>query len=1068
MQNLLQKYVTELQSKHQTGQAREGAYRSALEELLENVNKEIKAINEPERTEAGAPDLVLMKDDIPRGYVEAKDVDKGLDGLTDSDQLQRYISAFDNVVFTNYLDFYFYREGEKYAEVSIGELQGNEITTQAENFEQLANLLEDFLGRTSRSIKSADKLAEIMAEKAKLLRDRVRNVLDDDSQDTEVHDQFEAFEKVLIKDLDEDGFADMYAQTIVYGLLAARYNDKTLDSFSREEAHELLPAGNPFLSKFFKHIRGSEYDIRLNWIIDDLISAFLASDVHEIMHKEFEQKRRDPMMHFYETFLGEYDKELKQSRGVFYTPQPIVSFITQSVDQILQDKFDLSDGIANTDTVEIEEESQGYDRRRKDDKKRVKRNVPRVQILDPATGTGTFLNQVIKDTYTKFEDKKGAWKSYVNQHLNPRLWGFELMMAPYTMAHLNLDMTLSETGVEDIDDRFGIYLTNTLEEPKREVPNLFMTKWLSKESREANRVKEDMPIRVVLGNPPYSGISSNKGDWITDLIEDYKYVDGEHFGEKKHWLGDDYVKFIRFAEDQIDKTGEGVVAYITNHGYLDNPTFRGMRWHLMNTFDEIYVLDLHGNSNKGETTPDGPKDENVFDIQQGVAIFLGVKTEEGSDELADVYHDEIYGKRDSKYDYLSDNSWKDLGWKQINPQEKYYFFTNKDFSSRAEYREGVKLNELFPKNVTGVVTARDKFAISYDKKELVERMVRFADPEKSTEDVREEFFSHKRSSKYPKGDSRGFKVPEARESIRDNNHAEYVKRIEYRPFDRRYIYYSGDIVDWPRESVLRHVTNHKNIALGFSRQAVTEGGFSHALVFKSILDNRAFHSNKGIPVEAPLYIYPDEDSLFEDGETRKPNLDDDVISEWGSSLGLKFTSDHQNSNEGDQNTFSPLDILDFCYGILYSEHFRSKFEEFLEMDFPRIPLVNDKELFWKIVEKGKELRKLHLMENVPDTHTTFNGEGDMAVEKYDFSSEDEEAGKIWINNNQFFEGVSQNVWETQIGGYQVVRTYLRYRKRDSKKLTYDDVEHLQKVIAILKKTQDIMDELSDLTKQIYE
>lgn len=1056
MEKSVENYLIKLKKKHQTGEARELSYRSALEDLLSDLNEKIEVVNEPARTEAGAPDLILLDDDVPRGYIEAKDVDKDLDKLVDSDQLQRYLNAFDNVVFTNYLDFYFYREGEKYDEVSIGRLEGGEIVLSEESSEQFASLLKDFLSRTPQSIKSADKLAEIMADKAKLLRDKVKGVLGDDDKTTEVHDQFKAFEQVLIKDLDEDGFADMYAQTIVYGLLAARYNDPSLDSFSRQEAHELLPEGNPFLRKFFKHIASTDYDLRLDWIIDDLISAFLASDVHKIMHEEFEKKRRDPMMHFYETFLGEYDKELKQSRGVFYTPRPIVSFITQSVDQILQDKFDLTDGIANTETVEIEEESQGYDRRRKDDKKRVKQEVPKVQILDPATGTGTFLNQIVKDTYKKFEDKKGAWKSYVNEHLTPRLWGFELMMAPYTMAHLNLDMTLSETGVEDVDDRFGIYLTNTLEEPKKEVPNLFMTKWLSRESRQANRVKEDMPIRVVLGNPPYSGISSNKGDWIMELIEDYKYVDGEHFGERKHWLGDDYVKFIRFAEDQIDQTGEGVVAYITNHGYLDNPTFRGMRWHLMSTFDEIYVLDLHGNSNKGEVAPDGSKDENVFDIQQGVAIFLGVKTGEKSDGLADVYHDEIYGEKGNKYEYLSKNSWQELDWKEINPQEKYYFFTNKDMSSRAAYREGVKLDELFTENVSGIVTMGDDFAIADTKNEMRDRITEVKQRRPNEEELREEYDLGKNYPEFLLENLEKFEFDEKK-----------LVPVTYRPFDTRWTYFDNDILWRWRRSVMRHMVNKENMGLALTKRD-RQKSLGYVFITDKLLDFHVLDTAGDSTSIFPLYTYPEEDSLFGEGEGKRPNFDTDMIERIESQTSLEFVMDPQNEKR-EKKVLTPESIFDYCYGVLNSPHYREKFKEFLKIDFPRVLFTESEEIFQKIVNKGSQLRELHLMQKIPEISTTFPNDGPMEVtkNKFELNKSSQNTGKVWINENQYFGNVPKDVWGFYIGGYQVVQTYLRYRKRDGKKLTYDDVEHLQKVIAILDKTQDIMDDLSELTKNIY-
>ncbi len=634
----LEQYIESVNAKYKLGNATEHTFRGLLEQLIESIVPEIRATNEPKRIKCGAPDYILTKKDIEIGYIEAKDIgDKDLSGVKktgNKEQFDRYKSALPNILFTDYLDFHLYIEGVFITKIAIAALrqaQGDnkfEIVPLPENFATFTNLIKDFCQHIGQTIKSSKKLAEMMAGKARLLSDVIELALTNDennSEDSTLKDQMNAFKEILIHDITPKGFADVYAQTIAYGMFAARLHDPTLPTFSRQEAAELIPKSNPFLRKLFGYIAGPDIDDRIKWIVDSLVEIFLACNVEEILKNYGKStKMEDPIIHFYETFLSEYDPKLRKARGVWYTPKPVVNFIVRAVDDILKTEFDLPQGLADNSKIKIKvnvQTNKGF-------QPLGEQEVHKVQILDPATGTGTFLAEVVKHIHAKFKGQQGIWSNYVETHLLPRLNGFELLMASYAMAHLQMDLLLTETGFKPTkDQRFKIYLTNSLEESHPDTGTLFAN-WLSSEANEANFIKRDTPVMCIVGNPPYSGESNNKGEWIMKLMEDYKKEPGgkEKLKERNpKWINDDYVKFIRFSSHLIEKNGEGILAFINPHGYLDNPTFRGMRSHLMDTFDKIYTIDLHGNSKKKETAPDGSIDQNVFDIMQGVSINIFVK-----------------------------------------------------------------------------------------------------------------------------------------------------------------------------------------------------------------------------------------------------------------------------------------------------------------------------------------------------------------------------------------------------------------------------------------------------------
>jgi predicted helicase len=739
-----------------------------------------------------------------------------------------------NLIYTNCLDWDFYRDGNLIASVTVADFVMG-IQPKPDQFATLENLLRDFIAQQPQTITSPKDLAERMAGKANLIKDVLGKTLrEDDELQTELAAQFQAFKENLIHDITPEDFADIYAETIAYGMFAARLHDTTLDTFSRQEALELLPKSNPFLRSLFGYVAGYDLDERIVWIIDDLARVFQACDVAKIMEGFGKLTgQQDPFLHFYETFLAAYNPAKRKARGVWYTPEPVVNFIVRAVDDVLQTEFGLPDGLADTSKVTLDWDTGQTDKKGKP--VTIKKEVHRVQILDPATGTGTFLAEVIKQIAPKVQDIAPAmWSKYIEDDLIPRLHGFELLMASYAMCHMKLDMILTELGYKPTGNppRLSVYLTNSLEEGEPANQTLPFTQWLSREAKGANTIKRDMPIMCVIGNPPYSGISQNMGGWITNLIEDYKYVDGQHFGERKHWLQDDYVKFIRLSESLIEKNGEGILGFITNHGYLDNPTFRGMRWHLLNSFDHIHVLDLHGNVKKKEVTPEGKPDKNVFDIQQGVAIIIAVKTGQKKTGLAEVWHGDLWGARDGKYASLEAGRVGAPLMNRIETNSPQFAFVPRDNTLEALYSDGFVLSDFFPTNGVGIVTARDSLSIDEDKEQLWSRVSDFR--QITSEEARQKYNLRK--------DVQSWKVAWAQKDVVENFDRSFLKPVCYRPFDMRWIYYtgvSGGFICRPSARIMRNL-EQENYSLLVKRQS--KQAFSYPFVVSGLAESCVFES----------------------------------------------------------------------------------------------------------------------------------------------------------------------------------------------------------------------------------
>lgn len=845
-------YVNNLDQRFQLGNATEHTFRGDLQQLLESLVPEIRATNEPKRQRCGAPDYILTKKDIPVGFIEAKDIgDKDLDGNKKSgnkEQFDRYRASLNNLIFTDYLRFHLYQEGQLITQLAIAEVTPNGIRPLPENFTAFENLIKDFCTHVGQTIKSSKKLAEMMAGKARLLSDIIEKSVTSDEvnqENSSLKDQMLAFKQILIHDITPKAFADVYAQTIAYGMFAARLHDPTLDNFSRQEAAELIPKSNPFLRKLFGYIAGPDIDDRIKWVVENLSDIFLACNVQDIL-KDYGKatQMEDPIIHFYETFLSEYDPKLRKARGVWYTPQPVVQFIVRAVDDILKSDFDLPQGLADTSKTTIKVDLQG---------KKVPQEVHRVQLLDPATGTGTFLAEVVKHIHKKFEGQQGIWSHYVEQHLLPRLNGFELLMASYAMAHLKLDLLLTETGFKptvtssgvERYQRLRVYLTNSLEEHHQDTGTLFAN-WLSTEANEANHIKRDTPVMCVIGNPPYAVSSTNKNDWIQDLISDYK----KNLNERKINLDDDYIKFIRYGQHYIDKNGSGVLAYISNNSFIDGITHRQMRKHLLETFDKIYILDLHGNAKKKEVCPDGSPDQNVFDIMQGVSINIFVKTtKKKKNELGEVYHFDLQGKRNHKYETLNNSTISEIKWAELDFKKPYYFFVPKDFESEEKYKNGFKVDELFIEKVPGIETIRDAITIHFQQEDLKNVVNDFL--------ILEE---NEIASKYNTKDARDWKISRAKEDVKLNIDNKNVwQNVYYRPFDTRKTFYSGKqngFVCNGRYNVMKHLLAD-NLALIVPRQTTQD--YRHNFITNKIFEGNITASAKlfGTGNGFPLYLYPE-------------------------------------------------------------------------------------------------------------------------------------------------------------------------------------------------------------------
>ena len=1031
-------YCRELERVHATGQATEHSYRPAIQELIRALGGAgVSALNEPAQIACGAPDFIVERDGIPIGHVECKDIGVNLNRVENDEQLKRYREGLPNLILTDNLEFRWYVAGEPREAARIGRLDGQgRVVTDKPGAERVKAELDAFFSADPPTVHDARDLSERMAGKARLMRDGIESIFREEGRHGPLHELLNAYRDVLIGGLKPSDFADLQAQTAAYGLFAARcLHDPRAGRFTRQNA--VFAETTPFLRNVFGRIAGPGIDPRIAWIVDDLALLLDRADMAAILEDFGSRTRReDPVVHFYEDFLAAYDPELREVRGVYYTPEPVVSYIVRSVDWLLRNRFDLADGLAETSAGDSEARP--------------------VLILDPAAGTGTFLREIVVRIRETIEAKGlgGAWPDYVQNHLLPRLFGFELLMAPYAICHLKLALEIGGTdaGFRMPDgQRLGVFLTNTLEEAHERATGALFAHEIAQEAASADAVKRDRPVMVVLGNPPYSGHSANKGPWITKLIDRYK----RDFSELKKpaqakWLSDDYVKFIRFAQWRIERTNEGVLGFVTNHSYLDNPTFRGMRRSLMETFDEIYLLDLHGNTKKKEHAPDGGRDENVFDIQQGVAVGLFVKRADAGDNPARVFHADLWGEREAgphagKYGWLAENAVETTQWAEVTPRPPRYLFVPRDEALSEEYDAAWSIPSIFSPNgdpAPGIVTTQDQFAISWTPAEAEAKVERFL-ATKSEEEARGIWRLCSQDQ---------WQYDRAKRELADGSWRSRIEPILYRPFDMRVTVFDRNVAVHRRERVMRHMLAGPNVGIVTTRQCQRNWS---AFVCNTIAGHKSLAAYD-INCLFPLYTYTKSgnDKL---GNAREANLDRDFVNMVSSALGLDFVPDGA-ANLAD--ALGPDDIFHFIYAVLHSPEYRRRYADFLKSDFPRIPLTSERALFAALVGLGRLLATLHLMEVDGQNVPAYLIPGDNRVGKVRFTlPKDGLPGRVWINGDQYFDGVRPDTWSSTVGGYRPAEKWLKDRK--GRVLSFDDIDWYRRICAALAETPRIMTRIDE-------
>jgi hypothetical protein len=1023
--------------------ATEHTLRPALDQLLNALasGKKIRVIHEPKRDPSGkgAPDFKFKTNECILGYLENKNIAESLDQFLKSEQIVKYRKLRDNLILTNYLEWIWLKDGEiarRETLCYLSDVGYPKARLDHEKAKKVAALIAAFLSTPPKGLGRAKDLALALATRCHYLREFLTDELirqEREHQEGKLFGLFGVFKRDVFHELDIPGFADAFAQMLGYGLFLARLNSGNGVPISLNNAKQYIPTNFELIRElvdFLDELDKEEYR-QIRWVIEEILSIMNTLDLAALQEDlAFSQRQgrlfprteeerllfaKDPYVYFYEGFLKAYDKDMRKSRGVYYTPPPVVNFIVRAVNDILQSTFGIKDGLA--------------DRRR-------------VTVLDFATGTGTFLLEVIQQILEVAPE--GLRDQLISEHILKNLYGFEYLIAPYTIAHLKLSQYLHDKDFRmGPKERLQIYLTNTLEpiEPQQN----WLLPALSKEVAQAQGVK-NKPILVITGNPPYSGHSLNKGKWITGLIDSYKQVDGKPLGEKNpKWLQDDYVKFIRFAQWKMDQVEEGIVGIITNHSFLDNPTFRGMRQSLMQTYNQIYVLDLHGSAKKKEKTPDGGKDENVFDIEQGVCISIFVRR---PDLERKIFHADLWGKRKEKYCACLETTFSQVEWNEIHPGTPLYLFKQQDEESCRKYETGYKIIDIMPEYSLGCLTKRDRLAIAFSKNELQIKMLSFADKSKSDLQVAHEF-----GLKFKDKDM--WDLKSARDLLFDTSSLnEYFKEEYFRPFEKRWIFYHEKIVARLNRRIFRHLETNDNIALITVRQLASLP-FNHIFI-SSMLCDQQYISNrtKEGSVVFPLYLYnnpgnknpnPRQNNHLFVQEPQAPYSQrrENFAPKFRAFMDLKYGHHYQ-----------PEEILGYIYAVLHSPTYRRQYAEFLKIDFPRIPLVDDRQTFEALSQLGWALVQAHLLKDIPAHPKLEITRGTDLVEKPLYNPKEQ---RLYINPQQYFAPVAEDVWNFHIGGYQVLDKFLKSRK--GRRLSLDELENVINVVKVLRFTIDQMQKI---------
>ncbi len=1086
--------------KNMSEKDKEHTHRSALQILLNEIkdatgNGIVKIVHEPnnDKEGRGAPDFRFEINSLILGYIENKRVNANLDEIIKSEQIKKYLELSDNIIITDYLRFIrIDKNGNITSEVRLCELSElknyNKAFIQSKqlNLKEKANKLFEifklFLSHKPKQINSAKEFANALAERTKLLK----NSLFEMEGNERVKALYDIFKNTIYSKIDYADFCDNFAQTLTYSLFLAKLNasGEKIDLYNLTK---FIPKSFPLIramSKFLQDLK--EVDDKnlktIDWLLIEIVNINNNIDeklIIEELNKFSLDKNlklimnKDPYMHFYETFLSYYNPELREKRGVYYTPQSVVDFIINSIDLILKKDFNKVKGFGDA-------------LNQKDS----------ITLLDFATGTGTFLLDSFRKALSYY-DKNSA--KYKPEELINKFYGFEFMIAPYTIAHLKLSQTLKEEFNYTLDDneRLNIFLTNTLEtiNIKEEKEKFSILVDLIKETELAQETK-DKNILIITGNPPYSGASANKGIFEEEIRSKYKdslekeplaiIRNGKIEKEKNpKWLLDDYVKFIRFAEMKLNKQKEGgIFGFISNNSFLDNPTFRGMRYSLLKSFDKIYILDLHGNVRKKEISPDGSKDENVFDIMQGVSINIFVRYSNSSlrersrsnpnkidchaskearndniysnsdnSNLAKVYHYDLFGKREDKYKFLFDNNLDNIEWKELKFEAPFFLFIPQNEIIKSEYDRGISVKDMFRISSTGICSQRDSVVIHKTKESVKEIIKDFCNLSKE-ENIR----------KYKiEKDGRDWQIQLAIDSIKKSelNKNGVIIQINYRPFDFYWTYYNGEakgFMAYPRTEVMEHFLNNKNnIGLVCDRGTKLQD-ISNIFISDKLIDLHLVGSGSYI---FPLYIYDTENVrkiLREENEEVGGMFED--IKHFENKVRIEnFTPKFRKFINEKYGDIKPEEILGYIYAILFHKEYRKKYLDFLKIDFPKIPFVESKDYFLKFAKLGEELYNLHLenlkiQKEVGEPMFKDNKNKNEKIVKAIYNENEKD---LFVNESLYFKNVDKEVWEYKIGGYQVLDKYLKSHKNEN-----IDYEHFENVIKILTRSIEIEAEISEL------
>lgn len=1026
----------------------EHSLRSALETLLKasavEVNKDIAVLQEPKRhSKFGTPDFKISNTAGIIGYCETKKIGENLDEVLKSPQIKKYLELNSNLLLTDYLTFIWIK----------GQTEVKRLILSAQTAQELENLLKDFLRETPQGISTAKDLAKALAVRTRFLKESLSELLQEQLANYEsiavLKSLYHSLREIVSSEITPSTFCDAYAQMLAYGLFLAKLNaEKDINFYQTKidffNAQRFLPDSFALIRELLSFTSAVDREYgetqKVAWVLNEILTIINSLNINEIqkslsfnksLASTDEDTSADPYLYFYEDFLGQYDSNLRKAKGVYYTPPAVVNFIVRAADDVLKAEFGIGKGFADKE---------------------------KVTVLDFAAGTGTFILEILKVIFNTIPAQSTLRPEIIKNHVLKNIYGFEYLIAPYTVAHLKLSQYLKDNGYDlGKNEQFKIFLTDTLTPFSRQVQTFMPS--LSREGLAAQNIKEQ-PVLIITGNPPYAGHSSNKGTWISEKVNDYKKVGNERLEEKNpKWLQNDYVKFIRFAEWKMQQVEQGMVAIITDNSFLDNPTFRLMRKSLLQTFNTLYVIDLHGDSKKKEKIPLpngegwGGADQNVFDIKQGVSISIFVKTKKNSKSkiqtgLGEIYHTDFYGTRQNKFDLCLTNNLKTIQWKTLTPQTPFYLFKPQNLADQAQYDKGWSVKEIFNIQGNGIITKRDGLATNEDKKKLLSNLKLFADKDNySNKNIAEIF-------KLPLEDKDKWNLGQVRDYLeKEGILAGKAVSYNYRPFSYRFLY-SDEYVVARLVKELSKQFDKPNIGLvtGRAGQNVPEGQWNLCFITKFISDINLFY--RGGATIFPLYHYNgnggnnDEQYLFADENGKKSNF----TPKFKDFIASNYPAKKLEARE----------IFDYIYAVLHSPTYRRTYKDFLQMDFPKIPFVARLEDFEILSALGSQLSEAHLMESGDweqiDAGLPMEiGSNEVREIRYLES----EGGRLYYNEKQYFANVSPEVWTFQIGGYQVLEKYLKDRKS---KNIFEELAHIEQIIKILTFTLQKMREIDKFVK----